>query len=89
MSEERTLQYTEWKLCDGKLHYCKNCMHHSGILERRIVTGRDGDSHKEYRIQCPDCGQKSDVHMSKNLTIFDWEGHQEADDPLIHRRRKK
>ena len=89
MSEERIIKYTEWKICDGVFRYCKNCRNKSAVLEKRIVTGRDGDSHQEYRMHCPDCEQKSDVHMSKNLTIFDWEGHQEVDDFPMLRRRKR
>ena len=87
MSEERTIQYTEWKPCDTNYLYCINCRKDTGLLMRRMVTGRDGDTVKEYRIECTDCGQKSGVHMSKNLTIFDWEGHQEPKDTLRHRRR--
>ena len=81
MFEERTIKYTEWALCDNVLHYCSKCKDSTGILEKRNVTGRDGDTHKEYRIRCTACEQKSGVHMSKNLTIFDWEGHQEEPNP--------
>ena len=85
MSEERTIKYTEWKPCDGEWRYCRNCRERNGQLLKRTVTGRDGDSHTEYKIECADCGSKSDVHFSRNLTIFDWEGRQEEPDMLRHR----
>lgn len=88
-TEERSIKYTEWKQCDNIYRYCAKCKSNLAVLEKRLMTGRDGDSHKEYRIQCTCCGQKSDVHMSMNLTIFDWEGHQEEKDPLKLYRRKK
>lgn len=81
MLEERSIKYTEWKLCDNVYRYCSNCRENNGILEKRNVTGRDGDTHTEYRMKCTVCDNKSDVHLSRNLTIFDWEGHNEKPAP--------
>lgn len=88
MTEERGIKYTDWTKCEALLRYCRECNDFHGVLMKRIVTGRDGDTHKEYKIECESCGQKSGVHMSRNLTIYDWEGHQEEPDSLKMFRRR-
>lgn len=78
VEEERTIKYTPWDICDNTYQNCFPCRSDSAVMKSRRVTGRDGDSHKEYIIVCTYCGQSSGIHLSKNLTLFDWKGLQES-----------
>lgn len=86
-SEDREIRYTEWEACENFRRNCIKCCDNTAIMKKRMVTNRDGESHTEYKIECPYCKSRTEVHLSRNLTIFDWDGQQEPIDPAMKKWR--
>ena len=93
MSEQRSILYTPWTQQEGSYEACRECKKTGnksyGILLRRTVTGRDKETYREYKIQCPMCKRSTDIHRHKLLTMKEWEGKQEYQEDLPHRNNKK
>lgn len=93
MSEQKSILYTPWTRLEGSYEACRECMKTGnksyGILLRRTVTGRDKETYREYKIQCPMCKRSTDIHRHKLLTMKEWEGRQEYQEELPHRNKKK
>ena len=93
MSEQRSIRYTQWIEQPGSYEECfqcrKNGRHSYGVMMKRYVTGRDGDSHTEYKIQCRICKRTTDIHRHKLLTEKEWAGRQEPEEILVHRSKKQ
>ena len=93
MPEQRSILYTPWTQEPGAFDICINCKMpdkaHSGVMLRRRVTGRDGESHVEYKIECPNCGYETDIHRQKLITAKEWTAKQIPKDNLPYRNRKR
>lgn len=80
MSDERKTIPEQWKpyTSGGQLKQfpcCEIGCHGLADLLYRTIIGRDGEVHREYKIQCTCCTKVSGVHRSKDLTIAEWEAH--------------
>ena len=93
MPEQKETRYTPWTIEPGTFEVCINCKtvdnQIGGVLLRRRVIGRDGETHTEYKVQCPNCQQSTDVHRHKLISIKEWAGKQQPKDTLPHRNKKK
>ena len=60
-----------------------------GVLKKRRVYGRDGDTHTEYKVQCNLCNAQTDAHRSKLIALKEWAGKQEPEDGLPRRSKAR
>ena len=94
MSEGKQIRCTPWEEIRCDYDMCRKCRmegkYFSGTMMRRRVTGRDDESHVEYKIVCKSCKQDSSVYRSPRLAAIAWRAKQTPDeDPrLKHRNRK-
>lgn len=75
-------KYTDWasRTPDPKIGLCKckSCKSVNVVLFRRIVTEREGEMHKEYKVVCQHCGAHTGTHWSKNIAQHEWNNYQEG-----------
>lgn len=89
MNETRSIRYMPWEDQPDICERCRNCMKCRttgvGVLKKRRVYGRDGDTHTEYKVQCNLCNAQTDTHRSKLIALKEWTGKQEPEDGLTRR----
>jgi hypothetical protein len=86
------MPYTPWTDEPGKCEQCRickqaHCESYGTMQKRRHST--DSETYSEYKIVCKLCKQATGAHRSKLITIKEWEGKQEPQDILPHRKDAK
>ena len=93
MPEQKEILYTRWEKTQEIQKQCYECFKKKdvafGEMLRRRVTGRDGETHAEYKVECPRCEEKSKAYRSPRLAIADWEAKWETDDKPKRRNRRE
>ena len=70
---------TEWEETSPDkiigLKRCPKCHSYKEVvlLRRTVSEGDYGDTHREYKVVCQNCGKSTSVHYSKSLTQFEWD----------------
>lgn len=74
-----SVAYSEWRnVIDAgntkQMYVCPTCGSTAAYLERRYVTGRDGERFEQYRISCTLCKTSGRVYQNRNVAIQSWSG---------------
>ena len=69
---------------------CPYCEKWTGRMMIRYVTNRDGETEKQYRVECPICQHAGKVYLHKSVAEKSWEVRENdpIPEPLPPRRRK-
>ncbi len=93
MPDSNQIRYTKWEEENDSQELCRKCLKRGsysyGMLMRRRVTGRDNESHVEYKVVCRTCHQESGVHRTKLLATASWEALQKPDDDALLKYRTR
>ena len=54
----------------------------------RYVTNRDGETEKQYRVECPVCDHKGKTYLHESVAIKSWEVRENDPVPPPPRRRQ-
>lgn len=86
-------KYSEWKaLIDAynrkKMIYCPYCDKPNAYMMQRYVTNRDGETERQYRVECPVCNSVGKVYMHTSTAELSWNAR-EQDKPLDPEPQKK
>ena len=60
--------YSEWKRVvnanrEHELYYCPYCENSRAFLMNRYITNRDGETERQFRVECPVCEHKGKTYM--------------------------
>lgn len=70
--------YTEWTyvLTDRKYRiykHCPYCDKNCAYTMMRYYTNRDGETERQYRVECPICKHKGKTYLHQNIAEQSWE----------------
>lgn len=88
------LTYTEWKpMVDAhnRKHtiYCPNCSMHSAVMMTRFMTGREGDTERQYRVECAACKKTGKTYLHESVAEMSWEARENDPPPKpVYKRGK-
>lgn len=90
--------YSEWKpLMTTQMHYvvehCPYCEKTTAKMMCRFVTDREGQTERQYRVECPICQHHGNTYFHESTARLSWHGR-ENDPPedyiqAMKRRRNK
>lgn len=77
--------YSEWKNYiqsgnQSELLYCPYCDNSHAVMRVRYHTNRDGETEKQFRVECPICNHAGKVYLHESIAKMSW-GVRENDPP--------
>lgn len=69
--------YSAWKpLFDAynrkKLQRCPFCEENTAVMMTRYTTNRDGETEKQYRVECPVCKKTGKTYLHESVAYQSW-----------------
>lgn len=87
--------YSEWKKVTNssnkyELQYCPYCENRRAFLMSRFVTNRDGETEKQFRVECPVCNRSGKTYLHESVAILSWEGKEKVRrNPFLEKENKE
>lgn len=86
--------YSEWKtLIDAynqrRMIYCPYCERPTAHMMQRYVTNRDGETERQYRVECPVCNSVGKVYMHTSIAELSWNAREQDKPPEPEQPKRK
>ena len=86
--------YSEWKFvvdADNrrKVHKCPYCDDFYAYLMMRYVTDREGETEKQFRVECPICKHAGKTYLHESIAIRSWEVRENDPIPLPPKKKRR
>ncbi len=86
---------TEWKALvnaynQREIKYCPYCERSTAVMNIRYHTNRDGETERQYRVECPVCKHTGKTYLHESVAAMSWEVRENDPEPpfFIGRRRR-
>lgn len=70
------------------LRYCPYCERRVALMLGRYYTNRDGEKERQFRVECPVCGNTGKVYLHESIAEMSWEAREHDPLPPLPRRRR-
>ena len=75
--ERKEPVYSEWRPLEKpgrrrELQYCPYCERPVALVLFRYYTDRNGETERQYRVECPICSNHGKTYLHENIAIMSW-----------------